>query len=219
MSMVFNGVSKAYGRRAVICHLQADLPCGVHHIHADNGAGKTTLLQLAVALAKPTWGEISWFGSSLSDSIRTRRAAAAFCPADPSFYDSASVSDAIRAYRSMHCLDDLRDPFSGFDPFDLSDWRDSRFGSLSFGWRKRVLLHMVFCARPDIMALDEPTVGLDATGLAALSSLIAARRRDTITIIAGHGGVASELGFGMSHSLSTAGVGISRRTTLRVEGT
>lgn len=214
MTVSFVDLSKAYGTNTVISHLSGALYEGVHYIEALNGSGKTTLLELIVGIAKPTWGAIHWKGVPIFDGLRKGGVSAAYCPANPDFYEGVSVRDAVRMFRYMHGLSVSRDPFVHADPFGLSRYRDSLFGELSFGWRKRVLLHMAFSVSPDILALDEPFSGLDSEALSVLYAMLSERSRKGVTVVVTHD-APSQLSPGDSnHKMVSEGAGANRRTFL-----
>lgn len=212
--LLFEKVSKAFGGRRIISHLSCELPAGVHWLEADNGVGKTTLLEMAVGLTCPTWGVVSWKGRQVRVATREGMARVAYCPSKPSYYDGSRVEDAVRLYQMLHRLPVSGDMFSDFDPFDLHRVRNVVFGELSFGWKRRALLHMTFSIQPSILALDEPFVGLDGNGCDVLHELLAARQAEGITLVTGHGmnGI-NRNGFS-SHRLLTSEDGLSRQTML-----
>jgi len=216
MSLVFKGLSKAYGTHVVLRDLSATLRTGIHYIRARNGGGKTTLLELASGMSKPTWGAVEWMVSGGTASVKSKRVNTAYCPAKPLFYEGSTVRDAVRLYSYLHGCGVERDPFFSFDPFGLSSVQRTMFGDLSFGWKKRVLLHMVFSRRVEILALDEPSVGLDSMAQSILTALIKARVGTGVTMIADHSTLNELSGVATLHDLSWNGAGEDSRSLLRV---
>jgi ABC-2 type transport system ATP-binding protein len=122
-----------------------------------NGAGKTTAVKLFLGLAKPTTGTVSVFGGNpIHAEVRTRIGA---------MLQVAKVPETLRVREHI-------DLFSSYYPkplplaetltlAGLQEIKDREFGELSGGQRQRVLFGLALCGDPDILFLDEPTVGLD----------------------------------------------------------
>jgi ABC-2 type transport system ATP-binding protein len=122
-----------------------------------NGAGKTTAVKLFLGLAKPTTGTVSVFGGNpIHAEVRARIGA---------MLQVAKVPETLRVREHI-------DLFSSYYPKPLSlaetltlaglqEIKDREFGQLSGGQRQRVLFALAVCGDPDILFLDEPTVGLD----------------------------------------------------------
>lgn len=122
-----------------------------------NGAGKTTAIKLLLGLATPTRGKVSVFGGDPSSTaIHTRVGA---------MLQVGRVPETLRVWEHI-------DLFSSYYPnplpisetlaiAGLEDLRNRKFGVLSGGQKQRVLFALAICGDPDLLFLDEPTVGLD----------------------------------------------------------
>src|SRR6202451_199027 len=122
-----------------------------------NGAGKTTAVKLFLWVAKPTTGTVSVFGGNpMHAKVRTRIGA---------MLQVAKVPESVGVREHM-------DLFSSYYPQPLSlaetltlaglqEIKDRVFGELSGGQRQRVLFALALCGDPDLLFLDDPTVGLD----------------------------------------------------------
>jgi ABC-2 type transport system ATP-binding protein len=122
-----------------------------------NGAGKTTAIKLLLGLARPTSGQVSVFGTDPSEiGARTRVGG---------MLQVGRVPETLRVREHI-------DLFSSYYPnplpisevlavAGLEDVRDRKFGELSGGQKQRVLFALAICGNPDLLFLDEPTVGLD----------------------------------------------------------
>jgi len=155
-------------------------------IEGKNGVGKTTLLEVMCGLERPTSGDVILDGCSIHARRDRCRQRIIMIPAGAKFYEGVSVEYAIRLYLSLRGLAAPRDIFESFDPFSLRHHARTPFGKLSLGWKKRLMLHMAFAADTDVLVLDEPTVGLDAEGIACLADMVLGRVRVGITVIACH---------------------------------
>lgn len=152
------GVSKSYGTVHALKNVQLSIRAGeLVALLGPNGAGKTTAVKLLLGLASPSAGQVSVFGGNpVQPEVRMRIGA---------MLQVAKVPETLRVREHL-------DLFSSYYlnpmPMDevvaaagLEQIKDRRFGELSGGQRQRVLFALAICGNPDIVFLDEPTVGLD----------------------------------------------------------
>jgi ABC-2 type transport system ATP-binding protein len=150
--------SKNYGEVQALRQVDFTIRAGeLVALLGPNGAGKTTAVKLFLGLAKPTTGTVSVFGGNpIHAEVRTRIGA---------MLQVAKVPETLRVREHI-------DLFSSYYPrplplaeiltlAGLQDLKDREFGELSGGQRQRVLFALALCGDPDILFLDEPTVGLD----------------------------------------------------------
>jgi ABC-2 type transport system ATP-binding protein len=153
-----NRVSKAYGSVQALREVSLGLRGGeLLALLGPNGAGKTTLVRMLLGLASPDSGRISVFGADPRDEIMRYRVGA--------MLQVARVPETLRVREHI-------DLFSSYYPnplpiaetlrsAGLEEIKTRRFGELSGGQRQRVLFGISICGNPDLLFLDEPTVGLD----------------------------------------------------------
>lgn len=154
----FEAVTKNYGNVRALADFDFEVRAGeLVALLGPNGAGKTTAIRLLLGLAKPNTGRLTVFGG-----------------------DPASVDTHIRVGAMMQVgrvPETLRvrehvDLFSSYYPnplpisetlaiAGLEELKDRKFGLLSGGQKQRVLFALAICGNPDLLFLDEPTVGLD----------------------------------------------------------
>lgn len=153
-----NKVSKNFGEVKALRQLDLDIRAGeLVALLGPNGAGKTTAVKLLLGLARPTGGRISIFGGNpVNAEVRTRTGA---------MLQVARVPETLRVREHI-------DLFSSYYPAPLplketlaiaglEEIKDRLFGELSGGQRQRVLFALAVCGDPDLLFLDEPTVGMD----------------------------------------------------------
>jgi ABC-2 type transport system ATP-binding protein len=127
-----------------------------------NGAGKTTLVRLLIGRLKATGGSAKIFGKhpgpDLADSV-------GYMPQLNALYESLSVRENLDFFARMLGLanGEMRENAvaRAMDLVGLSDRADSVMAELSGGMRQRVSLGAALVHEPDLLLLDEPTVGLD----------------------------------------------------------
>jgi ABC-2 type transport system ATP-binding protein len=151
-------VSKNYGEVQALRNVDFDVRAGeLVALLGPNGAGKTTAVKLFLGLASPAKGSVSVFGGNpVHSQVRTRIGA---------MLQVATVPDTLRVREHIEL-------FSSYYPkplpvgetlalAGLEDVKNCLFGELSGGQRQRTLFALALCGDPDLLFLDEPTVGLD----------------------------------------------------------
>ncbi len=153
-----NHASKSYGSIQALKDINLAIHAGeLVALLGPNGAGKTTAVRLLLGLVKPTAGQVNVFGGDPADTRFRLRTGA--------MLQVAKVPETLKVKEHI-------DLFSSYypNPLPLPDTlsiagiesiSDRKFGDLSGGQRQRVLFALAVCGDPDLLFLDEPTVGLD----------------------------------------------------------
>jgi ABC-type multidrug transport system ATPase subunit len=178
-----SGASKSYGDLVALQPLDLTVERGdMIALIGHNGSGKSTFLKLVAGTLELTAGEIEVDGAPAGTS--GARAATSFIPDDPVLYDDLSVREHLSYLSSLHGVDaseaDIDDVIARVGLSHRADDLPARF---SRGLRQRTSI-AIGIARPfDLLLVDEPFVGLDATGKAALLELLDEFHRDGRTIV------------------------------------
>lgn len=160
--VAFDAVSYSYGRKRVIEGFSWELRDGVTGLIGPNGAGKTTLINLLVGIAKPdsggirvpTFGAQSQGGKARFGFVPQRFSVAA----EMRVIDTIAYAAWVNGVERRECQ---RRATEVLETVDLLDQARSRVRSLSGGQRQRLGIAAGISHRPDLLVLDEPTVGLD----------------------------------------------------------
>jgi ABC-2 type transport system ATP-binding protein len=151
-------VSKNYGEVRALRNVDLDVHAGeVVAVLGPNGAGKTTAVKLLLGLAAANWGRVSVFGGDPRNPANRMRTGA--------LLQVGRVPETLQVREHI-------DLFSSYYPNSLPvvavlqaaglQGLDKRpFGELSGGQKQRLLFALAICGNPDLLFLDEPTVGLD----------------------------------------------------------
>jgi len=132
-----------------------------------NGAGKTTLLRVLATQLMPTAGRAKVFGSEVVRGAKAIRRRIAALPQEARPQMMLSAYDHVRLMcliRGMSRDGALKRTEQVLRQFDLWEHKDKLCADLSGGLRQRVLLCMALIADPELLFLDEPTIGLDPLG-------------------------------------------------------
>ncbi|HEY8309905.1 MAG TPA: ABC transporter ATP-binding protein, partial [Gemmatimonadaceae bacterium] len=151
-------VSKSYGDTVALRNVSLDIgPGGVIALLGPNGAGKTTTVKLLLGLGAPTSGSVTLFGNDPRKSSSRRRIGAMLQVAKVP--ETLRVCEHIDLFRSYYPA-----PLPAAEVYaaaGLEGIEDRKFGDLSGGQRQRVLFALAICGDPDMLFLDEPTLGFD----------------------------------------------------------
>jgi len=171
---------KRYGAVTALAGIDFEVrPGEVVALLGPNGAGKTTAVQLLLGLARPNAGEARLFG------VEPRRAEARMRTG--AMLQISKVPETLKVREHIHLV-------SSYYPHPLPerevmaaaglDGIEGRlFGKLSGGQRQRVLFALALCGDPDLMFLDEPTVGLDVEARRAFWTVIAEKARQGRSVL------------------------------------
>jgi ABC-2 type transport system ATP-binding protein len=152
------GANKNFGEIRALVNFDFNVRAGaLTALLGPNGAGKTTAIKLLLGLARPTSGQVSVFGADPAENATRTRVGA--------MLQVGRVPETLRVGEHI-------DLFSSYYPnplpmnevlsiAGLEELRNRRFGDLSGGQKQRVLFALAICGNPDLLFLDEPTVGLD----------------------------------------------------------
>ncbi len=123
-----------------------------------SGSGKTTLMRCIVGTQILTGGSLTVLGHSAGSAPLRRRVG--YMPQDATIYNDLRVIDNIRYFAALYGVDGQAAE-EAVQAEDLQDQRSAYCTNLSGGQRARVSLACALVGRPDLLVLDEPTIGLD----------------------------------------------------------
>lgn len=151
-----------------------------------NGAGKTTLSSILATLHPVTTGSILFKGESIYKNIERYRTALGFCPQTQNLDLSLSVEEnLIFAGKYFLLSKDLiaQRVQNLMKQLELTKYKDFQISALSGGTKQRVLIARALMHNPEIVILDEPTVGLDPDIRRKLWQIIKDLKQQGITVI------------------------------------
>jgi ABC-2 type transport system ATP-binding protein len=147
------------GKRPAIHDLSVQIARGtITGLLGPSGCGKTTLMRSIVGTQILTGGSVTVLGQPAGSAPLRRRVG--YMPQDPTIYDDLRVIDNVRYIGALYGMDS-KAADEAVSAVGLDDHRTAVCGNLSGGQRTRVSLACALVAAPDLLVLDEPTVGLD----------------------------------------------------------
>jgi ABC-2 type transport system ATP-binding protein len=159
---------------------------GIYGLLGPNGAGKTTLISLLAGLLSSADGKIAWDGRALAEVRAANPRAIALVPQDYAFYPMLTVGENLRFFAGVLALSGAEagaqiDAAISFAR--LGQVVGQRAEQLSGGLRRRLNLAIGLLGRPQLLLLDEPTVGVDPQSRHFLLDSIAALPAAGTTVI------------------------------------
>ncbi|HZG58082.1 metal ABC transporter ATP-binding protein [Paenibacillus sp.] len=173
-------LSYAYDGKTVIDDLSFDVHArDFVGLIGSNGAGKTTLLKTLVGLLKPTSGELTLFGKPIREFDEWHRIGYvpqknALNPLFPATVREVVLSGLYgkrKLYRRITAQDRQRCDDALY-ALQIGDLAERRIGQLSGGQQQRAFLARALVGNPELLVLDEPTVGIDAETQRAFFSML-----------------------------------------------
>ena len=156
-------LTKDYGVRRAIDSLTFEAEQGeILGFLGPNGAGKTTTMRILTGYMPPTEGEASVAGYDVvAESIEVRRRVG-YLPETVPLYTDMTVFDYLKFMADLRHLPNAGDRVDEtLEMVGLEERADGYIGNLSKGMRQRVGLAQALLHRPEVLILDEPTIGLD----------------------------------------------------------
>lgn len=154
-----------------------------------NGAGKTTTIKMLSCLTKPTSGDAFLNGNSIVSNSSAVKSAIAVSPQETAVAPNLSVKENLELMcgfygfskeKKMQKIEELS------KQFDLYRISSQKAGKLSGGWQRRLSIAMAFISEPEILFLDEPTLGLDVLARSELWDMIRSLKGKTTMILTTH---------------------------------
>jgi ABC-2 type transport system ATP-binding protein len=146
------------GEREVLPGISLDVSAGVTGLLGPSGCGKTTLMRSLVGVQQVRSGTVEVLGEPAgSAALRTR---IGYVTQAASVYDDLTVGENLSFFAKVLGVD-RASADEAIGSVGLDDRRDQVVGRLSGGQRSRVSLAVALLGTPDLLVLDEPTVGLD----------------------------------------------------------
>jgi ABC-type multidrug transport system ATPase subunit len=181
------GLTKEYGDLPALAPLDLTIP--EHQsvvLIGHNGSGKTTFLRMAAGLLEPTDGIVELGGHPVG-SVGAR-AAVSYVSDNPTFYEDLSVWEHLEYVARLHGRDDWeQDAANILGHLGLYERADDLPVTFSRGLRQKTALALGLIRPFELLLIDEPFVGLDASGKVALLELLdEARDKGAALVVATH---------------------------------
>lgn len=182
------GLTKDYGSRRAISDLTFHAEKGeILGFLGPNGAGKTTTMRILTGYMPPTSGKVTIAGYDvIEDSIAVRRHVG-YLPETVPLYPDMTVYEYLKYMADLRRLKNARQRiYETLEMVQLTDRANGYIGKLSKGMRQRIGLAQALLHQPDVLILDEPTIGLDPQQVVKFRELIRSIGKDRTVLLSSH---------------------------------
>jgi ABC-2 type transport system ATP-binding protein len=182
-------LNKAYRGVQALKDFSLKLTPGILGLLGPNGAGKSTLMRMLATITTPTEGTILWNGRDVVKDPETLRSVLGYLPQDFGVYPNLSAQEFLEYMAAIKGMSGEKARRKISDLLDLVNLRDAArrpLGGYSGGMRQRVGIAQALLNDPQLLIVDEPTVGLDPEERVRFRNLLSDLSGERIVILSTH---------------------------------
>lgn len=182
-------LTKKFGSKTAVNHLNITLSNGVYGLLGANGAGKTTFMRLLCNLQTPTSGEIVLDGKNIAGLGEKYNELLGYLPQHFGYYPDFTALDFLLYVSALKGLSEKNAKKKSnqlLEAVGLSAESSHKIKTFSGGMKQRLGIAQAMLGDPHILILDEPTAGLDPKERVRFRNLISAFAQDRIVILSTH---------------------------------
>ena len=174
-------LTKKYGERNALSHANFEVPLGtVCGFVGPNGSGKTTTIRMLLGLISPTGGTGTVLGEPIQHPERYLDRVGAMIEG-PAFYPALSGSENLRVLATLGGFPQER-VGQLLERVGLADRGQSKYKTYSLGMKQRLGIAAALLPNPQLLILDEPTNGLDPSGIQEIRDLLRSLAQEGTTV-------------------------------------
>ena len=183
-------LTRRYGPVTAVDDLSFEISeVGVYGFLGPNGAGKSTTMNIMTGCLSATDGTVKISGYDIYDQPREAKRRIGYLPEQPPLYLGETPEEYLRFVGEAKGLrgETLRQQMEAvIEETGIGEMRSRRIDALSKGYRQRVGIAQALLGQPELVILDEPTVGLDPLQILDIRALIAALGKTRTVLISSH---------------------------------
>ena len=185
-----NNLVKKYGDHTAVDHLSFKIEKGkIYGFLGPNGAGKSTTMNMITGYIASTEGTVTIDGHDILDEPEEAKKCIGYLPEQPPLYFDMTVLEYMKFVADLNKIP--KDKKASMieevmDMVKISDMRNRLIKNLSKGYRQRVGLAEAIMGYPEVIILDEPTVGLDPKQIIEIRTLIKNLKKKHTVILSSH---------------------------------
>lgn len=189
-SIKLEGITKRFGQLKALDGISFDIDGpGCIGILGPNGAGKTTMLKILTNIVKPSKGIAKVNGISVSEYPEKALASVGALVEQPEFYPYLTAREILSFVVKIKMAKDEKDEIRRVSELtSITGYLDRKAGEFSRGMKQRLGIAVALVGDPDVLILDEPTFGLDPSGMKQVRDIIKEinAKREKIIILSTH---------------------------------
>lgn len=181
-----DGMTKKYGSFTAVSKLNLKVTRGsIHGFLGPNGAGKTTTIKILVGLLKPNEGTVKVLGQIVQGDQADSRLSVGYMPELPKFPKHLKGAELLDVYGRMYGMTEQqrREQVPKLiELVGLKGRENELVGKYSKGMQQRIGIAQALLNNPELVILDEPSLGLDPVGMVEVRELVKAISREGMTV-------------------------------------
>jgi ABC-2 type transport system ATP-binding protein len=183
-----SGLTKDYGSRRAINDLNFEVNKGeIVGFLGPNGAGKTTTMRILTGYMPPTAGKVEIGGFDIIENSLEVRKIVGYLPETVPLYTDMTVFDYLKFMADLRHLADAEDRVDEvLELVHLEERSEGYIGNLSKGMRQRIGLAQALLHKPDVLILDEPTIGLDPAQVVEVRKIVREIGQERTVLLSTH---------------------------------
>lgn len=183
-----DGLTKDYGARRAIDNLSFDAEQGeIVGFLGPNGAGKTTTMRILTGYMPPTDGAATVAGYDIVEESLEVRKRVGYLPETVPLYNDMTALEYLKFMADLRHIPDTEErAYETLEKVNLGERANSYIGTFSKGMRQRVGLAQALIHRPEVLILDEPTIGLDPAQVVEMRNVIREIGQDRTVLLSTH---------------------------------
>jgi ABC-2 type transport system ATP-binding protein len=190
MELNIQNVSKQYGRdRWGLRQVSLCLTPGIWGLLGPNGAGKSSLMRILATITRPTQGQVFWNGEDIARRPDGLRSVLGYLPQDFGVYPNLNAIEFLHYLAAMKGLDRLTAQTRIDELLQLVNLAQAArrpLASYSGGMKQRIGIAQALLNDPELLIIDEPTVGLDPEERVRFRNLLSDLSGDRVVILSTH---------------------------------
>ena len=189
MKLTITDLTKKFGHKTAVNHVDLELTPGIIGLLGPNGAGKTTMIRLLCDLTRPDSGAVLLDGENIRSMGEDYRDILGYLPQKVGYYPWFTAEKYlmyIAALKGLSTDEAAAKTKDLLEQVGLYSERKKRLGAFSGGMLQRVGIAQALLNDPKILILDEPTAGLDPQERIRFRTMIAGLARDRLVILSTH---------------------------------
>ncbi|MCL2843419.1 MAG: ABC transporter ATP-binding protein [Oscillospiraceae bacterium] len=177
-------LTKSYGGKVAVDNVSLKIEQGdIFGLIGQNGAGKTTFMRMITSMSRPDSGQIELFGATTPAKLTAARTRTGSVIETPALFQNLTAEQNLEYYRLQRGITEKNRVQEVLGIVQLTDTGKKKFKNFSLGMKQRLGLAVAILGHPDFLILDEPTNGLDPTGIVEMRDLIKRLSQEGITML------------------------------------
>ena len=185
--ITIHNICKSYKTKKALDNVCLDVEQGeLFGLLGVNGAGKTTLIKILCGLTKKSSGSVTIAGLDLDNDVSKIKEIVDVSPQETSIANNLTVRENLEFFAQIYRNNDATFLQEIINTFRLEEVLHQRAKTLSGGYKRRLSIAVALVSKPQILFLDEPTLGLDVFARRELWSIIQKLKKTVTVVLTSH---------------------------------